>query len=122
MFHEFKMRMDIFCNYDWPGNVRELQNVLKRYMTLKDVDLMNASLLFKGEKVHSHLEFMKHMDISLEGNNGEISDLRSAVKKYEKTLILKALNQAYWNRKKASEILGIPLRTLSRKIKNFRLI
>lgn len=109
--------MEILYNYDWPGNVRELQNVLQRYITMKNLDLMDSFLIQENETSKSYFELIKQTDASSKGYCEEGFNLRSAVKNYEKSLIRKALNQANWNRKKVSKMLGIPLRTLSRKIK-----
>ena len=70
----------------------------------------------------SHPELSKHLGFSRRDSNEGIPNLRAAVTEYEKTLIKKALIQARYNRKEASKILGIPLRSLSRKMKTHGLI
>jgi len=109
--------------YDWPGNVRELQNVLQRYITTKNLDLMDTLSLNNNRiSENRHFEPIKDLGFLQEGFDGGITDLRTAVADYEKSIILKTLNQVRWNRKEASKLLGVPLRTLSRKIKNYKLI
>jgi len=107
--------IEVFRDYDWPGNVRELQSVLQRYLTVGKLDLGGAFQFLKNEHILPFGQFATKKNIS----NGEIFDLRSIVKKYERSIILMALSQAHWNRKKVSNMLNIPLRTLSRKIKDF---
>jgi len=98
-------------NYEWPGNVRELQNILQRFIVLKKYDFEDLFQLKEEESSD---------DLKRQGN-GRL-DLRLTLKEYEKNILLKALNESRWNRKKAAEILNIPLRTLSRKIKEYGLV
>ena len=114
--------MEILRGYNWPGNVRELQNVLQRYITTKNLDLVGMLGLREDISGSRHPELIKHLGLLQKGPDEGITDLRTAVEDYEKSLIREALDQAHWNRKEASKRLGIPLRTLSRKIKNHRLI
>jgi len=103
--------MEFFMNYEWPGNVRELQNILQRFIVLKKYDFEDLFQLKEEESSD---------DLKRQGN-GRL-DLRLTLKEYEKNILLKALNESRWNRKKAAEILNIPLRTLSRKIKEYGLV
>ena len=112
--------LELLLHYDWPGNIRELQNVLQRYITVNKLDLMDSCAFWREEDNEAR-QFNNHeiKEHKLEENN---FNLRKSLKNYEKQLITTALDQSHWNRNKASEILGIPLRTLSRKMKEFRLI
>jgi transcriptional regulator with PAS, ATPase and Fis domain len=111
---------EVLLHYDWPGNIRELQNVLQRYITVKKLDLMDSCAFWREENNDAGLANNK--DISVNDIEEEHLNLRNLLKNYEKQLIARALDQAHWNRNKASTMLGIPLRTLSRKMKDFRLI
>jgi transcriptional regulator with PAS, ATPase and Fis domain len=111
---------EVLLNYDWPGNIRELQNVLQRYITLNKLDLMDSYAFWREENNNAGQINGKNILVN-EIEEGHF-DLRKLVKNYEKQIITNALDQTHWNRNKASEILGIPLRTLSRKMKDFRLI
>jgi PAS domain S-box-containing protein len=111
---------EVLLHYDWPGNIRELQNVLQRYITVNKLDLMDSCAFWREEKTDAGLNNNK--DIPVNEIEDSYFNLRNSLKIYEKQLITRALHQAHWNRKKASEMLGLPLRTLSRKMKDFRLI
>ena len=111
---------EVLLNYDWPGNIRELQNVLQRYITVNKLDLMNSYAFWREENNNAGQINGKNILVN-EIEEGHFN-LRKLVKNYEKQIITNALDQTHWNRNKASEILGIPLRTLSRKMKDFRLI
>jgi len=96
--------MEKLLNYSWPGNVRELENVIERgvivsrdnYLTLLDLEPSKPEVI-------------------------GIKKLDGDLKTIEKLAIEDALSKTSGNRKKAAEILGISLRTLQYKIKEYGL-
>ena len=94
--------------YDWPGNVRELRNVVQRY-------LAGQPLQFDGNV--SHLSFENASGDFLASN----LPLREQVEQFEKRSILAALNAHQWHREETAAALGLPLRTLHRRMKNLRI-
>jgi len=102
----------VFMRYEWPGNVRELQNLLQRYISLKDMDFLKElpSLIpldsddFIGE------------DILKKSRN-----LPEAVALLEKRMIVKALNKNLWQRGRAASELNVDRKTLYSKIKKYSL-
>jgi PAS domain S-box-containing protein len=98
-------------NHDWPGNVRELENVLKRYVTIQRLDFINPRGSVAANDVNDSSKEL------LQENAG----LRDAVELFEKDYISKVLNQNKWHRAKTAKTLGIPERTLYRKLKHFNL-
>ncbi|MBC2694442.1 MAG: sigma 54-interacting transcriptional regulator [Desulfobacteraceae bacterium] len=98
-------------NHDWPGNVRELENVLKRYITIQSLDFINPRGSRAANEVNdSNKELLQ-----------ENAGLRDAVELFEKDYISKVLNHNKWHRGKTAKTLGIPERTLYRKLKHFNL-
>jgi DNA-binding NtrC family response regulator len=89
-------------NYPWPGNVRELQNVIER-----------AVILAQGELDVRHL--------NLERQGAPVVSDGSILKVSEMETIRKVLAEVGGNRKRAARILGISLRTLQYRIKEFGL-
>lgn len=89
-------------SYGWPGNIRELQNVIERAVILSS-GTIEASLL--------NLEF----EPDRRGAAGGL------LKSSERELIRKTLEESGGNRRKAAEALGISLRTLQYRIKEFGL-
>jgi two-component system, NtrC family, response regulator AtoC len=89
-------------SYEWPGNIRELQNVIER-----------AVILSKGmiDEQHLNLEIAQHA----------LHETRGLLQVSEKEMIRKTLAETGGNRKKAAEILGISLRTLQYRIKEYGL-
>ncbi len=89
-------------NYPWPGNVRELQNVIER-----------AAILARGEIDTKHL--------NLEPPRAPLVPAESVLKANERETIRKVLDETGGNRKQAARILGISLRTLQYRIKEYGL-
>ncbi len=99
--------------YRWPGNVRELENCIHR-----------AVLLSQGGRIGSD-------DIILPTDNGVASDLDhdqsdksatlvgSSVAEVERRLIVDTLAHTLGNRTRAAMILGISIRTLRNKLKQY---
>jgi DNA-binding NtrC family response regulator len=87
--------------YGWPGNIRELQNVIER-----------AVILSAGEINASQL----NLEIS-----GEAPPERGLLRNLERETIQKVLVETGGNRKRAAQILGISLRTLQYRIKDYGL-
>jgi transcriptional regulator with PAS, ATPase and Fis domain len=90
---------DKLLSYPWPGNIRELQNIMERAVIISRAEI---------DAVHLNLDIH-----STENGPGGL------IKAGEKELILKALKESGGNRKKAAEELGISLRTLQYRLKEY---
>ena len=87
--------------YCWPGNIRELQNVIER-----------AVILSSGKIDLGQLNLEAFEETPRKG--GLLQNL-------EREAIQKVLSEAGGNRKNAAEVLGISLRTLQYRIKEYGL-
>jgi DNA-binding NtrC family response regulator len=88
--------------YGWPGNIRELQNIIER-----------AVILSSGE-IDAH-----HLNLELSEDGVPTPD--GLLRNLERETIQKVLNEVGGNRKKAAQVLGISLRTLQYRIKEYGL-
>jgi DNA-binding NtrC family response regulator len=104
--------MHIFQAYNWPGNVREVRNTLER-----------AVIVCEGATVEP-----KHLPPGFGSQlaKAPVSDANSirlgvgtTVEEAEKQLILKTLESTNNNKTRAAEILGISLKTLHNKLKEY---
>jgi two-component system, NtrC family, response regulator AtoC len=95
--------------YDWPGNVRELFNVLERASILAEGQVLSAEDLFGFDA----------LEVSAEAREGEPPD--GSLAEMEKEAIRRALAATGGHRKQAAARLGIGLRTLYLKLKQYDL-
>src|ERR1700742_278273 len=103
--------LDIFRSYTWPGNIRELRNVLERSTIMCEKDLITRSCLPD--------EFGK----SQAKGPSDLSTIKfpvgTTVDAMERELILQTLNATGNNKTRAADLLGISLKTLHNKLKEY---
>jgi len=101
--------MEMFRSHAWPGNIRELRNVLERAAIMCDREMISRS--------HLPGEFGRV------AGPGELSGLRfpigTTVEAAERELILQTLAATNNNKTRAAELLGISLKTLHNKLKEY---
>jgi len=102
--------LKIFEGYNWPGNVRELENEIIKWISLKKE---GNGLTNLSHKFFSMDEFPQKLE--------EGWSLYDHVGRYEKKLILKALEESGGAKVKAAKILNIPLTTLLSKMERYNL-
>ena len=103
--------IEMLLQYDWPGNVRELQNVLQRYLAGQSVKL--------GAIRHQQTAQNRAVvEVELNQTAPLLSD---ALEQLEKELILRTLRQHHGHRSKTAAALGIPRRSLFRKMQQYGL-
>jgi two-component system response regulator HupR/HoxA len=96
--------------YNWPGNIRELQNEIMRIVSLiGDSDVIRFGMLSESIK-----EFLR-------AKNRSEGLLEQSVERYERRLILDALNKNDWNRLRTAEEIGLPRTTLLAKMKRLNI-
>ncbi|HEY4742985.1 MAG TPA: sigma-54 dependent transcriptional regulator [Candidatus Acidoferrales bacterium] len=106
--------MDLFKSYPWPGNVRELRNVIERAAIACD----------RGTIGRQHLPAdFGHAPVT---ESSELSGLRfpvgTTVDAAERELILQTLAATNQNKTRAAELLGISLKTLHNKLKEYEVL
>jgi len=107
--------------YEWPGNVRELRNVVERMVIFGRGDTLDSSSLppgFTGAETKDTGPLESALVPGTETrspNKREILPLKAL----EKRAILDALKNTNGNRTRAASLLGIGLRTLHRKLKQY---
>ena len=104
--------MQRLLDYSYPGNVRELENILERAVTLCVGDVVRPDdiQLRHGAANAEPSDDEDDEDIAAEGLEGQLAHI-------ERDAIVKALEQARYNKTKAAELLGITFRQLRYRIK-----
>ena len=94
--------------YDWPGNVRELENTMHR-----------AVLLSSGDEIS-----VEAIMLPVEVESDDVVDSKPTVGQtvagMERKLIIDTLKHTFGNRTTAANILGISIRTLRNKLKQYQ--
>jgi two-component system response regulator AtoC len=102
--------MEVLLSYHWPGNIRELENVARKMVALGETTLAIADL-----------RVVRIIPPQGGTSSGRLSSLKVAAKaasrQTERQLILQALEQTKWNRKRAARELQISYKSLLYKLK-----
>jgi DNA-binding NtrC family response regulator len=104
--------LNAFKNYTWPGNVRELRNTLERAVIVCEGPVIETKHLPPG---FGHTPIRPSVDDADSIRVG----VGTTVGEAERLLILKTLESTNNNKTRAAEILGISLKTLHNKLKEY---
>ena len=106
--------MEAFHKHVWPGNVRELRNVLER------------SVIVAGEGAIQMAHLPYDFGVSTGTRTAQVVEpdtvrlpVGTTVSQAEKSLIILTLQHTKNNKTRAAEILGISLKTLFNKLKEY---
>src|SRR3954468_10843686 len=104
--------LQMFQSHNWPGNVRELRNTMERGVIVCDGSLLDQRHLPPN---------FGTMGVRVPASDGEGIRLEvgTTVGEAEKMLILKTLAANNNNKTRAAEVLGISLKTLHNKLKEY---
>jgi transcriptional regulator with PAS, ATPase and Fis domain len=99
--------------YNWPGNVRELRNTIERAVVLCNEGYLDVQ--------HLPLGFGSRPFTLPSDSDSNLVQLEvgTTVDEAERRLIMKTLESTNNNKTKAAEILGISLKTLHNKLKEY---
>ena len=101
--------LSFLCNYEWPGNVRQLRNAIENMLVLSRSDQisMNELTAFLGGE---------HFN-----DTAPISTSEMSLCELERVAVIGALKRSLGNKTHAAQKLGISVRTLQRKMKQWKL-
>jgi len=102
--------IDALSSKEWRGNIRELENVVARYAILGSLDTIDQERLPRRSSIVSH-------QVDRDGSIPLKRIAKQAVREMEGNLILTALRENKWNRRKAALALNISYRALIYKIR-----
>jgi two-component system response regulator AtoC len=131
---------DALLEHEWPGNIRELENVMRKYLVMRNAEAVAEDLLRRAHKRSLALRRIpatnpadmasaaavpdppgSHSSTSkmhgLPPDPSVLKNVNSAHRAAEAEVIIAALNAALWNRKQAATLLKIEYKALLYKMK-----
>ena len=102
-------------NHRWPGNVRELENAIHRAVLLANEKEITKDAIMLSSNEDSIL--YENEETQIESNNQGL--VGQTVANVERGLIIDTLLHCIGNRTHAANILGISIRTLRNKLKQY---
>ncbi len=98
--------LELLEKYDWPGNVRELENITRRALALCRNPVVTPGDLF----------------LDMEESPAAAPELKAGIslRELERQLIRITLRETGGNRTRGARMLGISLRTLRNKLREYR--
>lgn len=101
--------MDVLGRYDWPGNVRELRNIIEGM-----VIMARSGHRLDVDDVPGHIR---------RNTVPEVSEIRiptgATMEQVERIVIQETMKVCGFNKEACAKTLGIGLRTLYRKLKQY---
>jgi two-component system response regulator AtoC len=105
--------MEVLARYPWPGNVRELRNVIE-----------SAVIFHQGDEIGvADLPSEVRDSSALSASGGPVQSVVGeprTMESIERQAILETLQRTGGHRARAADLLGIGLRTLQRKLKEYK--
>ncbi len=103
--------LNLFKEYCWPGNIRELENVIERLIVISPDQEIKLQLI--AQQLGKDSNYPQHR---------AHTNLDEALFKFEKNLIVNALEEAGGVKNQAAKILGIRTSTLYYKMEKYGLL
>jgi transcriptional regulator with PAS, ATPase and Fis domain len=101
--------MDVLLNHAWEGNVRELENTMER-----------AVLIGSSQQISVQDLLLDDSEKRAESSDTMRVRAGRTVRDMEKELIVRTLEDVNDNRTQAAELLGISIRTLRNKLREYK--
>ncbi|QER41622.1 sigma-54-dependent Fis family transcriptional regulator [Thermodesulfobacterium sp. TA1] len=102
--------------YPFPGNVRELKNMIERAVLICEKDVIEVKHLIDPFSQNEKRE----MSLGMNFDNKSSDLVVKPLEELEREAIMKALEVAKGNKTRAAELLGITVRTLRNKLKQYQ--
>lgn len=102
--------------YPWPGNIRELENTIERAVLVSTGTMLEIDGLLMGQDLEGRMEPCALVPPK-ESSGRSVKAM--TLREMEKGLICRTLDDVEGNRTRAAGILGISVRTLRNKLKEY---
>jgi len=112
--------LEIFQRYPWPGNIRELENCIKRIVILNNDQSVCRELRSKCEerqRAEGGADSLNAWILQAPEKYSLKAFSKEAIRRAEREIIGRVLQETCWNRKETAERLRISYKALLYKIK-----
>ncbi|MCE5242227.1 MAG: sigma-54 dependent transcriptional regulator [Syntrophobacteraceae bacterium] len=103
-----------FLSYEWPGNIRELRNIVEMLVILSDRDTIDYGQI--PEEIRRSLDAAEEENCDPEHVTG-MQTLPELLRRYERQIILEALEKSRGVKTEAARLLGVSRYALIRRLK-----
>jgi len=112
---------DLLLAHSWPGNVRELENAIHRAVLIaKENEIEPAAFSLNSRHSEASGDALEAATETLDDDQAGTTHLVGrTVADVERDLILDTLHHCFGNRTRTAGILGISIRTLRNKLKQY---
>ena len=111
-----KEASSLLDNYLWPGNVRELENTMHRAVLLSTEEEIEASAIILTDPTALRNPELQ----SSSAQTATVPPVGQTLAGMERNLIIDTLKHTLGNRTQAANLLGISIRTLRNKLKQYQ--
>jgi DNA-binding NtrC family response regulator len=108
--------MEVLLDYSWPGNVRQLESAIERAILLCEGDQLVSRAL--PQEVLARKAMIRAQDRA-RPDRFELPAEGIDFEKFERELIMQAMEKADWVIAKAAKLLGMSYRTLQYRLEKF---
>lgn len=111
--------LDKLLNHSWPGNIRELENIMHRAVLISRSNEIGPESIGVGNEniVSSAAQSIQQGNIAPPTAADQL--VGKTIAEVERDMIVKTLDKCLGNRTHAANILGISIRTLRNKLKQY---
>ena len=109
--------LELLMRYPFPGNIRELENIIERSVALESSSIiLPESLIIADDARAADVPIRPAEEFPESG-----IDLNRELERFEREVILKALERAKGSKTKAASLLGVSLASLRHRIEKLAL-
>jgi two-component system response regulator AtoC len=125
---------EAMLGYDWPGNVRELENVIRKFLVIrnplfvaKELRSLTSTRRQVGQSSAAKVTAMQQTAVASENESenhhaNPLGRIKRMTEAAEREAMVSALRSTNWNRRRAAALLGIDYKALLYRLKKLGIV